>query len=82
MQLDAMDILLSFYRDVIVYKYTGDTSLIMNSDRQQTISDFAEKEEIASLNLAIGYIEEAKVLLTANVNSKLAVKILQERLAI
>jgi len=82
MQLDAMDILLSFYRDVIVYKYTKDTSLIMNSDRQQAILDFAEKEKIASLSLAIGHIEEAKVLLTANVNSKLAVKILQERLAI
>ncbi len=82
MQQDAMDILLSFYRDVLVYKYTRDSSLIMNIDRQETVLEFAERKEAASLNAAIGYIREAKVLLDANVNSKLAVKLLQEKLAV
>jgi len=82
MQQDAMDILLCFYRDVLVYKYTRDISIIMNIDRQETILEFARKREVASLNAAIGYIEEAKVSLEANVNSKLAVKLLQEKLAI
>ncbi len=81
MQLDSMDILLSFYRDALVYKYTGDVSMIMNMDRQSEVLEFAKREDEQSLNTAIDYIREAKVSLEANVNSKLAVKLLQERLA-
>ena len=81
MQLNSMDILLSFYRDVLVYKYTKDVSLIMNIDRQREILEFAKREDEPSLNAAIGYIRETRTLLEANVNSKLAVKLLQERLA-
>ncbi len=82
MQQEAMDILLCFYRDVLVYKYTRDAGIIMNIDRQKIILEFAKKKDIASLNAAIGYIEEAKVSFEANVNSKLVVKLLQEKLAV
>ncbi len=81
MQRDAMDILLSFYRDVLVYKYTKDTGLLMNIDRQEAVLEFARIKETASLNAAIGYIEAAKAFLEANVNAKLTIRLLQERLA-
>lgn len=61
MQLDSMDILLSFYRDVLVCKYTGDVSMIMNIDRQNEVLELAKREDEKSLNAAIDYIREAKV---------------------
>jgi DNA polymerase-3 subunit delta' len=82
MQQDAMDILLCFYRDVFVYKYTKDSSMIMNIDRREIILEFARKKDVANLKSAIDYIEEAKVSLEANVNSKLALKLLQEKLVV
>lgn len=80
-QTEAMDVLLGFYRDILVYKFTEDSSLIINIDRIDAIAELAEKLGTEKIQTYMKDIEETRGLLQANVNSKLAVRVLQEKLA-
>jgi DNA polymerase III subunit delta' len=78
---EVCDILSGFYRDILVYKYIKDNSLLINQDR---IGDI----ELAAQGLAgmdtisrMGYIEEAKHAFSANANTKLTFNLLKEKLA-
>ena len=79
-QLDAMEVLLNFYRDILVYKFTHDEELIINIDRIDDISDFAKGLTIEKLQKNIESINEAKESLEANCNGKLVIRVLQEKL--
>lgn len=81
-QMEAMDILLGFYRDILVYKFTKDADLIINIDRIDTIAELAGKMSAEQIQAYVEDISKTKALLQANVNPKLAIGTLQERLAV
>jgi len=78
--LEALDIVLGFYRDILVCKYTNEKDLIMNIDRVDLISEMAKDASPESIQTCIDNIEKTRGLLEANVNTKLAIKQLQEKL--
>lgn len=80
-QREAMEVLLCFYRDALIYKYTRDKALIMNADRQEAVSKLADSSDTSDIQTAIRYIEETKRALASNANPKLAIRLLKERLA-
>lgn len=81
-QMEAMDILIGFYRDVLVYKFTKDTSLLINIDRIDTVALAAEKMDAEQIRAYINDIAKTRTLLQAKVNPKLAIRVLQEKLAV
>lgn len=81
-RLEAMDILLGFYRDILVYKFTKDANLIINIDRLDSIAELAEKMDAEQIRTYIKDIEKTKTLLQSNVNPKLAIGTLKEKLAV
>ena len=81
-QTEALDILIGFIRDVLVYKMTKDDSLIINIDKIDDILSLAETQDIQTLQENIEAIEKTKFAINANVNGKLALRLLQEKLAV
>jgi len=81
-QKDAMDILIGFYRDVLIYKFTNSTDLIINIDRLDLIKEVSKKSDPAQIERFIRDIAKTRESLNANANSKLAIRLLQEKLAV
>ncbi|TRZ49282.1 MAG: hypothetical protein D4S01_08940 [Dehalococcoidia bacterium] len=76
----ACDILIGFYRDVLVYKYTNKDDLLINADRLEDIAAISGQEDSLKIQIKMGYIEEAKDAFRANANVKLTLSLLKERL--
>jgi len=81
-QLEAMDVLLGFYRDLLIFKITSESSLVINIDRIDKITDMAVHLDIGRIEASIGEITKTKRLLESNVNSKLAITALGERIRV
>lgn len=81
-QMEVMDILLGFYRDLLVYKFIQDSDLIINIDRIELIADLAERMETAKIRKSMEEIEEAASSIASNANIKLAISVLKEKLAV
>lgn len=79
-QLEAMDILLGFYRDLLVFKITDERGLVINIDRIDRITDMAGRLKIDKIQASIKEIDKTRRLLEANVNSRLALTALGERI--
>jgi len=79
-RLEAMDCLLGFYRDILVYKFTQEAQLTINIDRIDEISRIADDMDRVRIESYIIDILNAKRMLQANVNMKLAIGDLQEKL--
>ncbi|NQT95885.1 MAG: DNA polymerase III subunit delta' [Candidatus Omnitrophica bacterium] len=79
---EALDITLGFYRDILIYKFTEDKGLMINIDRIESIAELAKNMSAERIEGCISSIKKAKDLLEANVNTKLAIKQLQERLTV
>ena len=80
--MDAMDILLGFYRDVMLYKYMGISDLMINIDRKQEIAALSDKLDGDSIQACIENIQRTKDALWSNANTKLSLRILEEKLTI
>jgi len=81
-KIEALDILLGFYRDVLVYTFTQDPDIVINTDRIDTISDLSKTSDVEKVQGYMRDIEETKDALMSNANAKLAIKVLGERLSI
>jgi len=79
-QLEAMDVLLGFYRDLLIFKITSESSLVINIDRIDKITDMAVHLDIDKIEAFIREIAKTRRLLESNVNSKLAITALGERI--
>jgi len=81
-QLEAMDVLLGFYRDLLIFKITSEPGLVMNIDRIDKITDMTVHLDIGRIEASIEEITKTKRLLESNVNSKLAITALGERIRV
>ena len=81
-KMEALDILLGFYRDVLVYGFTQDPNMVINTDRMDSISNLSKRVSAEKIQEYINSIEQTKEALMSNANSKLAIRVLEERLSI
>ena len=73
---DYLDILLIWYRDVLMFKATGDLDSLVFKEEIKTIRERAGRSSYEAVERIIEAIEKTKVRLRANVNFELAMELL------
>ncbi len=73
---DYLDILLIWYRDILMYKATGDADSLVFKDEIYHIRDRAGKSSYEGIEKIIEAIDKTKSRLKANVNLELALELL------
>jgi DNA polymerase-3 subunit delta' len=77
----VLNMLTCWYRDLLVFRETGDTGLLCNPDRAGSVEKEAMSFETARLVEIIEDVEAAKGKIEANANTRLALEALFLRLA-
>ncbi|MDP4088512.1 MAG: DNA polymerase III subunit delta' [Bacillota bacterium] len=65
---EVLDLILSFIRDILIFKDTGSSSLIMNKDKLRFIEECSGQFSYKQLEMMIDSINTAKDSLRSNVN--------------
>lgn len=73
---DYLDLILLWYRDVLMYKATKDSNLLLYKEELGYISNQASKHGYEDLEKIISAIKKVKVRLDANVNFDLAIELM------
>ena len=73
---DYLDLMLLWYRDVLMFKVTKDANLLLYSDEYSAISEQATKRDYENIENIIAAIDKAKVRLKANVNFDLTIELM------
>lgn len=73
---EVLDTMRLWYRDVVVFKATQDSNLLIFKDEQQTIKYMADHSSFNGLNEIQNAIEKAEVRLKANVGYELTIELL------
>lgn len=73
---DYLDLMLLWYRDVLMFKVTKDANLLLYSDEYSTISEQATKRDYENIENIIAAIDKAKVRLKANVNFDVTIELM------
>ncbi len=74
--LTALEFMEIWYRDVLLFKATRDTSMFIFKDEYNYITDAANKNSFMGLQNIIDAIEKARTRLNANVNLELAMELM------
>ena len=73
---DYLDLMLMWYRDVLMFKSTNDTNLLIFNDQMTLIKNQAQTMSYEGLQDIINSIDRVKVRLQANVNFDLVIELL------
>ena len=73
---DYLDILMVWYRDVLMYKATKDVEKVVFKDQINVIKDQVKKSSYEGIELILESLEKAKARLKANVNFELTMELL------
>ena len=73
---DYLDLLMVWYRDVLLYKATWNPSSVVFSDEILTIEKMASRSSYEGIELILNALDKAKVRLAANVNFDLTMELL------
>ena len=73
---DYLDIIMIWYRDVLLYKATKDIDKVVFKDQLQSIKEQARKSSYEGIELILESLEKAKARLKANVNFDLVMELL------
>ncbi len=73
---DYLDLMLIWYRDVLMYKVTRDLNLLTYKDEYLDISRQANTKSYEGIEKIIAAIEKAKVRLNANVNFDITIELM------
>ena len=73
---DYVDIILIWYRDVLLYKATKEIDKVVFKDQLQSIKEQARKSSYEGIELILESLEKAKARLKANVNFDLVMELL------
>lgn len=77
----TLEILSCWYRDLMVYRETGETGLLFNPDQAEVIKRESERFETTTLLEIIESIDSAKNKIETNINTRLVLETLFLRLA-
>lgn len=75
-----LDIMLMFYRDLLIAKETGKENILINSDKKDIILKNVDKFEINKLIKNINAIEEARKNIKQNANYQLVIEVMLMKL--
>lgn len=73
---DYLDIIMIWYRDVLLYKATKEIDKVVFKDQLQSIKEQARKSSYEGIELILESLEKAKARLKANVNFDLVMELL------
>ena len=73
---DYLDIIMIWYRDVLLYKATKEIDKVVFKDQLQSIKEQARKSSYEGIELLLESLEKAKARLKANVNFDLVMELL------
>ena len=73
---DYLDIIMIWYRDVLIYKATKEIDKVVFKDQLQSIKEQARKSSYEGIELILESLEKAKARLKANVNFDLVMELL------
>lgn len=73
---DVIDLMMVWYRDVLMLKITNDMNLLVYKDEYRALSHRAKKSSFDGLDRIIQGLEKAKVRLRANVNFDVALELM------
>lgn len=73
---DYLDIIMIWYRDVLIYKATKDMDRVVFRDQMQYIKERARKSSYEGIEMILKSLEKAKARLKANVNFDLVMELL------
>lgn len=73
---DYLDIIMIWYRDILIYKATKDVDKVVFKDQMSYIQERAKKSSYEGIELIIESLEKAKQRLKANVNFDLVMELL------
>lgn len=73
---DFLDIVMIWYRDVLLYKATKDTGSLVFRDEGGSIEEAAEECSYEGIENILGTVEKTKARLKANVNYELAMELM------
>lgn len=73
---DYLDIIMIWYRDVLLYKATKEIDKVVFKDQLQSIKEQARKSSYEGIELILERLEKAKARLKANVNFDLVMELL------
>ena len=73
---DYLDIIMNWYRDVLLYKATKEIDKVVFKDQLQSIKEQARKSSYEGIELILESLEKAKARLKANVNFDLVMELL------
>ena len=73
---DYLDIIMIWYRDVLLYKATKEIDKVVFKDQLQSIKEQARKSSYEGIELILESLEKAKARLIANVNFDLVMELL------
>ena len=73
---DYLDIIMIWYRDVLLYKATKEIDKVVCKDQLQSIKEQARKSSYEGIELILESLEKAKARLKANVNFDLVMELL------
>lgn len=73
---DYLDIIMIWYRDVLLYKATKEIGKVVFKDQLQSIKEQARKSSYEGIELILESLEKAKARLKANVNFDLVMELL------
>ena len=73
---DIIDMMMVWYRDVLILKVTKDANAIVYKDEYRFLMDQAKRSSYEGLNDIIQSLEKAKARLAANVNFEVAMEMM------
>lgn len=73
---DYLDILMIWYRDVLIYKATKNIDRVIFSEQLDYIKERAKKSSYEGIETILNALEKAKTRLKANVNFDLVMELL------
>lgn len=73
---DYLDLMLLWYRDVLMFKVTKDANLLLYQDEYHAISQQASTRTYEDVENILAAIDKAKVRLNANVNFEVAIELM------
>lgn len=76
----VLDIMMTFFRDLLIYKKTEDEKMLINSDKKGIILNNVDKFTLKRLGESIELIENTKRILQQNANFQLSMEVMLMKL--
>ena len=77
-----LDLILSWYRDILIYKNTGNEEIIINGDYGARVKSWSDKLPMEPLFQRIAVVEDAREIISRQVSLKLVLQVMFLRLGL